>query len=170
MNISECKYEAGWLMLKMPSSECSRFWWYFKPGEYEIKPAAKKRSQNANSYAWQLIGEISKKVSLPKNEVYQKMIEDIGGMSDVVTIKSEALYDFTRAFINGHLGRSVDPIGTHGEFTDVVITYGSSDYDTAQMSRFIDSIVQECHVLDIPTMEDARLDQIIKAWEADREK
>lgn len=41
---------------------------------------------------------------------------------------------------------------------------GSSAYDTAQMSRLIDNIVQECKAQDIETMPPEKLDRLKEMW------
>ena len=40
---------------------------------------------------------------------------------------------------------------------NVVFSYGSSTYDTAQMSRLIDNIVQDCKAVGIETLTPSEL-------------
>ena len=42
--------------------------------------------------------------------------------------------------------------------------HGSSTYDTAQMSRLIDSLVQDCRQLDIETLPPEKLALLKEAW------
>lgn len=48
--------------------------------------------------------------------------------------------------------------------TNVQLFCGSSAYDTAQMSRLIDNIVQECKAQGIETMTPEKLDRLKEAW------
>lgn len=50
------------------------------------------------------------------------------------------------------------------ECTNVQLFYGSSAYDTAQMSRLIDNIVQECKAQGIETMPTEKLDRLKEMW------
>ena len=48
--------------------------------------------------------------------------------------------------------------------TNVILYYGSSTYDTAQMSRLIDLIVQDCDALGIETKDPAEIDRLVEEW------
>lgn len=43
-------------------------------------------------------------------------------------------------------------------------TMGSSDYDTAQMSRLIEIIIQECKAQGVETLPPRELDAIVSRW------
>jgi hypothetical protein len=47
---------------------------------------------------------------------------------------------------------------------NVVLYYGSSTYDKAQMSRLIDMVVQDCKEYDIETYDQSELDTMLEAW------
>ena len=164
MEITEAKFEAGWLCLKVPTTEAMRLLYRWKPGTYELKKAKSVRSLNANAYAWMLMGKIASKLNIPTDEIYRGQIEAIGGKSAVVSLILEAVEDFNAAFIAGHIGRKTELIGVHGDIADVLITYGSSDYDTRQMSQLINNIVQDCHELGIETLEDEDLKSLVTEW------
>ena len=166
MQISDAKIEAGWLMLRIQPAEALKWLLTFKKGaEYEIIPEKKKRSKNANSYAWQLISEIAAKIGQTKENVYRYEVANIGGISTTLRIKKDAYKDFRAAFVQGHIGRRVDIIGDLADMYDIMVTYGSSDFDTAQMSRLIDAILQDCKTLEIPTYDDERIEALIAEWE-----
>jgi hypothetical protein len=48
--------------------------------------------------------------------------------------------------------------------TNVVLYYGSSAYDTAQMARLIDLIVYECKLQGIETLTPQELDAMKDRW------
>lgn len=46
----------------------------------------------------------------------------------------------------------------------VTVWYGSSTYDTEQMSRLIDAVVEDCKAVGIETMTPAELDALVSRW------
>ena len=48
--------------------------------------------------------------------------------------------------------------------TNVTVYYGSSVYDTKQMSTLIDNIVQDCKAMGIETLPPEKLKMMITAW------
>lgn len=158
------------LSLSVPPADALKWLYSFKAGEYTITRTVKKRSLNANAYAWKLMGDIATVTGVPVEEVYRHSIENIGGVTDALAISAEALPAFRLAFIGDHIGRKVEVIGRSSNMVDILITYGSSDYNVQQMCQLIDSITQDCHALGIPTLEDEKLQQIIDDWEARHEK
>ena len=48
--------------------------------------------------------------------------------------------------------------------TNVILYYGSSTYDTAQMSRLINLIVDECKEAGIETVPPQRLQAMMDEW------
>lgn len=164
MQITEVKFEAGWLMLRTPARECFRFLKTFRVGDWELKRISKRRSLNANAYAWQLITLISSEIGISREEVYKDALKNIGGKSCVITLKKEASEAFAATFCGDHIGRSVELIGEDGDTVDLLVNYGSSDFDGRQMSQLIDALTQDARSLGIETLEDARLNAIIEEW------
>ena len=48
--------------------------------------------------------------------------------------------------------------------TNIILYFGSSVYDSAQMARLIDSLVQDAEALGIPTITDAEAERLIGRW------
>lgn len=165
MQIAEAKFENGWLCLKVQPSDSFKFIKDFKPADYDILKAKKKRRLNANSMAWALITQIAKRVATSPEDVYRYEIAEIPGQTTGLTLKREAYVAFRRAFIGDHIGRDVKVIGEHGDQVDVICRYGSSDYDTAQMSQFIDAIIQDCKAIGIEIPDDARIASLLERWD-----
>ncbi len=114
---------------------------------FDIKEHKEKRSLSQNAYCWKLITEIADALRLSKEEVYLQMLKSYG-QSEVVSILSS---------INpaGYF-KYYEVIGTgivnNKEFTHYRIFKGSSEFDSKEMSIFIDGIVQECTNLGISTL------------------
>lgn len=164
MYIDKVEYELGWLKLRT-GDRLTRFLNSFKEGDYDIVPHKEKRSNNANAYAWALIGQIASKMHVSPEEVYIHCIENIGGKTTVVSVADFAVADFKNAFIHGHIGRKVDIIGEHDGMKDLLVTYGSSDYNVAQMSELLESVISECDVLGIEHRPRDYIDQLVSEWE-----
>ena len=54
--------------------------------------------------------------------------------------------------------------------TNVTLWYGSSVYDTRQMSALIDSLIQEAESLGIPTITKRKKESLIGKWSEKSEK
>lgn len=166
MIIHKAELQGSCLVLSVPPADAMRWLYGFKEDkDYEIQPAVKKRSRSANAYAWQLITQLSSVLNVPKEEIYAHAIENIGGLTDSLIMQANAVKDFEKRFVNNHLGRKVEIIGQLADRVEVLVTYGSSDYDSRQMSQLIDSLTQDCRALGIETLEDMKIQALIDDWE-----
>ena len=50
-------------------------------------------------------------------------------------------------------------------FTNVITYYGSSSYNTAEMSKLIELIVQECKQQGIETKPKAEINALLESWD-----
>lgn len=118
--------------------------------------ATKRRSLSANAYAWALMNQLSAKISRPVLDIYRDLIRDIGGSSAIITIAAPAAKSFKvgwEAKGDGWQVHKLDEMSTpQGAFCTLQCWYGSSVFDTSQMHRLIELIVQECQQQGIPTM------------------
>lgn len=165
MRIDAARWEGGELILTTSDADARRLVYEFKPGEYELRRARKKRSNDANAYAWELIDKIAVVTGIPKTEVYRNAVREIGGVSVQSVILTAALDDLRRSWCSGHLGWQVEVITPGKEWTTVNLIYGSSAYDTRQMSRLIDALIQDAKALDIETLPPDKLEGMMQAWE-----
>lgn len=138
-----------------------------KKYDIEIKEHREKRSLDANAYCWVLIGKLAAKLLISPNEVYRQYIPDVGGNYHIIPIKEELVGAWDKQWCDGHDGRmTVDmgPCRTAAGYHNVRTYFGSSDYDTAQMSRLIDLIVQDCKAQGIETLTPDKLDAMKVKW------
>lgn len=136
-----------------------------KTKKYEVKEYKEKRSLDANAYAWVLLGKLQDKLHIPKEEMYRDAIQTIGSY-EVIPIKNEAVNKFRQAWSKNGLGWITETTKSKLEgYTNVLAYYGSSIYDTKEMSRFIELIIQECEQLDIETKSKAEIDSLLKEWD-----
>lgn len=123
--------------------------------KFEIKEYRQKRSLNANAYCWALIVEIADNMRLSKEDVYLRMLRDYG-QSEIISVRSDIN-------INGYF-KYYEKFGTgtvNGkEFTHYKVYKGSSEYDTREMSIFIDGVVQEAQALGIQTLTPTQIAEL----------
>ena len=134
--------------------------------EVTVKKHKEKRSLDANAYLWVLIDKLASKTGVAKSEIYKKAIKEIGGNSDVLCLKNDAVETFCKAWESRGLGWQTDRLPSKiGGCTNVVVYYGSSTYNTMQMWLLIQNIVDECKEQGIETMTPEELDSMMKGWD-----
>lgn len=130
----------------------------------EAKKYRQKRSLDANSYSWLLIGKLAEKLNLKPIEVYRKAIYEVG-VRDIVPIKNEAVERYKEVWQDNGIGWICETMPSKLDgYTNVIAWYGSSVYDNKEMSRLVDNIVEECKLQNIETMTPAELESLKEAW------
>lgn len=139
--------------------------WRDKPLEMELKPHVRKRTLNANAYAWVLINKLSEHFNIPPVEIYKNTIRNIGGVSVVVCCQAKAVDRFCETWQSHGIGWQVEVIDSKIDgCSNLICYYGSSEYDREQMARLIDLVVAECKAVGIETMPPAELARLCEAW------
>lgn len=134
------------------------------PVDVTVKRYKAKRSLDANAYAWVLIDKLAERMRLPKEEVYRDHIRHIGGVSETVCVMDRAVDKLTAAWGKYGLGWQTETFPSKIDgCTNVTLYYGSSTYDTGQMSALIDALVQSCKALNIETLPPEKLQSLMEA-------
>lgn len=121
----------------------------------------KKRSNNANAYAWVLITQIADVLRSSKEEVYLKMLKRYG-QSSVVSITEEAAEIFEKSV--KYSERFGESILNSKNFIHLKIYMGSSEFSSLQMSIFLDGVISECNELKISTMTEKEIQRLKDQW------
>lgn len=133
----------------------------------KIAKFKKKRSLDANAYCWVLISRLAEKLKIPKTDIYRQAIKEIGGNCDTVCIQDKAVQSLRDGWERNGLGWQTETTPSKLEgCTNVVLYYGSSTYDVAQMSRLINNIVEECKLQGIETKSEEELGSLLGQWGA----
>lgn len=137
-----------------------------------IKAFTKKRSMDANAYAWVLIGKIAAALKLTTAEVYRSIIREIGGNSEIIAVRNDAVETWIKAWESHGIGWQTEIFNDkRGDgFTDIMCWYGSSVYDTRQMSALLEQIITEAKQLGIETMTPREIEELNQRWEAQNGK
>ena len=170
---TEAKLESGWLMVKPVREDMGKAMSIVRKMKQKlydltIKEHRKKRSLDANAYAWVLIGKLAEAMRLSPNEVYIEAIQNIAGNYEVIPIREEAVDKFTEVWKKNGLGWpcvDMGPSKIQG-YRNLRAYYGSSTYDTRQMSMLIDALIQDCKALDIETLSEEKLSAMMEGWYA----
>ena len=126
---------------------------------FEIKEYKKKRSLNSNSYLWVLCTEIANIMTLSKEEVYVKMLEDYG-VSIIVPLtldtEPEKYFKYYSYFDKGKLNGK--------ECIWYKVFKGSSEYDSKEMTHLLNGVVDEAKQLGIMTLDEIEIQEMLDRW------
>ena len=118
-----------------------------------------KRSLNANNYAWKLLTEIGNVLRTSKDEVYLEMLKRYGQSEIISVLAHIPIKEYVKyceeagsSTLNGKL------------FKHYKVYKGSSEFDTREMSIFIDGIVSEAEGLGIQTMTPDEIANLKSLW------
>lgn len=128
-----------------------------------------KRSLDANAYCWLLVSQIASALTRTKDDVYEEMIfrygHLIGEESDsAIMVKADT--DIRSHFHGEHLyPRYHSSVMLRNKKMDIYLIYrGSSSYDTAEMSSFLEGVVSDAKELGIDTVPRVELEKIKEKW------
>lgn len=137
----------------------------FKGGDFDIKRKRKRRSLDANAYMWALCTEIGNVLKISKEEVYRHNIRE-GGEYTPLPIKDEAVEDFSKKWASRGIGWFCDIVGNSKlpGYKLVFAYYGSSEYDSKQMSMLISRIKEDALALGLVVETQEKIDEMIEDW------
>ena len=147
--------DGTWNLTAVVSGDVRKVWddLHDKDVNVEVKRYREKRSLTANAFCWALCSDIGKALRppLPKEEVYRKAIREVGVFTPL-PVKAEAVDAFCAKWSSGGTGwfcEVVDNSKLPG-YKLVHAYYGTSTYDTKEMSIVIDSLLDDAEQMGIP--------------------
>lgn len=111
-----------------------------------IKEYRNRRSLSANGYMWKLLSEIAQAIGSDKDAVYLEMLRRYGKFTYAI-VNPAAAEELKRRWRTADELEEVTVNGKRG--VQLRLYYGSSTYDTKEMSVLLDGIVSECRELGI---------------------
>lgn len=138
----------------------------------DIKKFSKRRSLDANAYAWVLIDKLAEKTKEKKSDIYRHAIKEIGGVSDIICVKDCAVDTLCRNWSSKGQGWMTEhrPSKKWPGYSAVTLWYGSSVYDSSQMADLINSLIQEAEAQGISTITEKEKEQLLGKWTIKQEK
>ena len=139
----------------------------------DIKKYSKRRSLDANAYAWFLIDKIAAETGKKKSEIYRELIKDIPGASLNILVKTKDADGIIAAWVAHGLGWQVENVEESKKVdgcTRMVVYEGSSVFDVDQMRQFINFLQQDAYSLGIPIMTEEEKEKLMDKWEKKKEK
>ena len=135
---------------------------------YSLKRMHKKRSLDANAYFWTMCSKLAAVLGIPKEEIYRELIREIGDNFIIGYYDEDAVQPAIKFWQGQGLGWVTDVLGKVGDKIGVFQYYGSSHYDTTQMSRLIDLLLEECKEQGIDTLSDREKSLMLEEWKNEK--
>lgn len=160
--------DGSWLCLRVKVSfKARKFVSEMKDKLYTavLKETRRKRSLDANAYFWTLCGKLSAAVGEPPETIYRQYIKDIGDNFTIVPVLNEAKTRYMKIWSSHGIGWVCEDLGPSFDgYSNIISYYGSSTYDTRQMSRLIELAVQDCREQGIETLTPDELALMNVRW------
>ena len=173
ISFREVKLEGGWLMVRPEREDLGKAMAVVRKHkdrlyDLEVKEHRQKRSLDANAYCWVLINKIADALRITPKEIYLQAIQNIVGNYEIFPILEEAAERFRQIWESQGLGWPCVDMGKSKiqGYRNLRAYYGSSTYDTRQMSMLIDNLVQDCKALDIETVSTDKVALLMDGWDA----
>lgn len=137
--------------------------------DIEIDKHREKRTLNANAYCWVLCDKIAKKLTVPdavitKEDVYKDAILNIGTFQPMI-VEEKAYDNLKRIWEKQGLGFLIQEVSRKDKCIRINCYYGSSTYNTKEMSLLIELLVQQAKEQGIETKSKAEIDSLLRSWE-----
>ena len=139
-----------------------------KETKYELKEYKEKRGLKANAYCWILCDKIAKELCkegqvFTKEAIYQDAIMQIGTFEPMI-VEEKAFENFKRVWCRQGLGFLVQEVSRKDKCVKIHCYYGSSTYNTKEMSLLIQLLVDLAKSLNIETKSDKEIESLLKEW------
>lgn len=131
--------------------------------DVELKKHRKRRSKNANDYLWALCTEIARTQGVSPDEVYRKEIREAGvaaAYACPTTVYERTAIEWSRKGVGWFSVKTDEKDG----YTYFLLYYGSSSYNTEEMSRLINATVEDAKALGIETASERELSILRSEW------
>ncbi len=129
---------------------------------FEIKKHRVKRSLDANAYFWLLCQKLADAFHTDKESIYLEMLSRYGVFTHII-VKPEVVEKTKEVW---RYVKELGEVKVNGK-TGVQLQcyFGSSTYNTKEMSTLIDGIVNECKDAGIETLPQEELDSMLQEWD-----
>ena len=134
----------------------------------QVKKWRKKRRINANNYFWKLLSEYSEEKNVDTIEEYKERVKRLG-IFRRFRIEDKDKKTFEIMWQDKGIAWFCETADTEYigdiEFKIINAYYGSSSFNSKQMSRLINDLVEDCKEVGIETKPQAEIDSLLKEWD-----
>ena len=125
------------------------------------------RSLNANAMFWALCQRLAGAVGGSNEETYLRLLEDYGVTHTITVDKRGASMLYSSLIQNYRKVRLLGMVNVDGADCYQFQCYlGSHAYNTKQMGRLLDGVLNECRELGISTFPPSEVEKVKKGWGA----
>lgn len=128
----------------------------------EIEVKRKKRSKNSNSYFWELLQKLCQEMNIDIIQEYKKRVKELGIFKQW-ELDTENVPTFEKLWQDRGIAWFTEKVEEIGNKTIINAYYGSSSYNSKQMSRLIDNLVQDCKEVGIQTLDELEIQELIRS-------
>ena len=111
-----------------------------------------------------LCDKIAQAVGITKEEVYRDAIRNYGQFFEC-RIPEEEWSSFITRWQSQGIGYRAELVGSLPGSRILHAYYGSHLYDTAQMARLVNGVIEEARGMDIETMPEEELQSLLSSWQ-----
>lgn len=131
---------------------------------YRFEPYKEKRSNKANKYFWELLGQLCLEMGLDTIEEYKKRVRQLG-VFRYWEIDKDNVATFNKMWSDNGIAWFTDvvDIAENGKI-GINAYYGSSSYNTKQMAKLIDGVVQDCKAIGIETESPENIKSLLENY------
>lgn len=132
------------------------------PIRVRIAKARKARSLDANAYFWSCVAIIQATIGGSKGDIYRRLLRDYGQYTYLV-VEPEAVPRLMQIWREVEvLGDTTTTSGKKGK--SVIAYFGSSTYNSKEMSQLIDGAVDDIKALGKTPPPTRDMEQMLEAW------
>lgn len=128
----------------------------------EIEVKRKKRSKNSNSYFWELLQKLCQEMNIDIIQEYKKRVKELGIFKQW-ELDTENVPTFEKLWQDRGIAWFTEKVEEIGNKTIINAYYGSSSYNSKQMSRLIDNLVQDCKEVGIQTLDELEIQELLRS-------
>ena len=109
--------------------------------------------------------ELSKESPTTKETLYRQYVKDYG-VYEIVPIREDVADRWIKNWESKGLGWVCERLGKSKlpKYENIVCYFGSSTYDSKEMSRLLDAVIEDCKAQGIETMTPNEIERLKQAW------
>ena len=126
---------------------------------FKIDRYRERRSLNANNYAWKLMTEIGNETRQSKEDVYFQMLKRYGQSELISVLAHIPIGQYVK-----YCEEAGESILNGKRFKHYRVFKGSSEFDTREMSIFLDGVIGEAKDLGVQTDTPNQIAKLKALW------